>query len=116
LKFTHNEKVAELYRDILDNYKNYSPEEVVKVLAVADNLGNMQRAIDKGMFKGAEASTFATVSSSWFSKNIEELKKKELPYLSNFEKEALFSEEGEDVFNSLPRPTKERLLKEIEDS
>ncbi len=114
LKFTNHEKIAELYNDIIDNHNNYSPDEVFKVLLAADNMAGMDRAINKGMFKGAEDSTYALIKLSWYQENIDKLKLKEgeLTYLSEFEKEALFGEEGEDVFNSLPKPTKDRLIKE----
>ncbi len=114
LKMTHNEKIAELYEDIRDNHSNYTPEEVCRVIDAADNMGNMDRAIKRGMFKGAVATTFELIKLSWYQENIEllKLKENELTYLSNFEKSALFGEEGEDVFNSLPKPTKDRLIKE----
>ncbi|MBC8548946.1 MAG: hypothetical protein H8D23_04785 [Candidatus Brocadiales bacterium] len=113
LKMTHNEKVAELYEDIRDNHSNYTPEEVCKVIEAADGMGNMDKAISRGMFKGAEATTYELIKTSWFQDNIDSLKDKDLPYLSNMEKEALFSEEGEDIFNSLPKPTKDRLISEV---
>lgn len=114
LRFTHNEKLAELYTDIIENYSNYTPDEVVKVLDAADQMGNMDKAISRGMFKGAEASVYGMQKVSWFSENIDALKDKDLPYLSKMEKSALFSEEGEDVFNSLPKPTKDRLISELD--
>jgi hypothetical protein len=113
LKFTQNEKIAELYNDVIEKYSSYTPEEIVKVLKAADEAGNMDKAIKRGMFKSAEASTYAMLKTSWFTENVGSLKDKELPYLSKTERSALFSEEGEDVFNSLPKPTKDKLMGEL---
>jgi len=113
LNMTHNEKVAELYQDIYDNHTNYTPEEVCKVLEAADSMGDMDVAIKRGMFKGAEATTYELIKLSWYQENVDSLRDIELSYLSDIEKDALFSDEGEDVFNSLPKPTKDRLISEV---
>jgi len=113
LKFTHHEKIAELYEDLRDNHTDFTPEQIVKVLETADNMGDMGRAISKGMFKGAEDSTYGITKVSWYQENIDKIKEADVDYLADFEKEALLGDEGEDIFNSLPTPTKDRLIKDF---
>lgn len=114
LKMTHNEKVAGLYTDIRENHSKYTPEEVCKVLEAADKMGNMGRAIERGMFKGAEAATFELIKTSWFKDNIDKLRGMDCSYMSKEAYMSLFDpEDGEDVFNSLPKPTKDRLIEDI---
>jgi hypothetical protein len=109
IKLTHNEKIANLYEEILEKYSEYTPEQVVTIIKKADSMCNMEKAIKRGILKTAEDSTYNLIKTSWLAK----LKEKNLPYLTNMEKEALLSKDGEAVFNSLPKPTKDRIIKDL---
>jgi len=100
ISLTHNEDAVNLYQEV---------KEVYKVIKTADSVGNLANALYKGMIKSAEDATFNTFRVSWLKK----LAEIETPFLSPDEKEALLGEEGEEVFESLPAPTKERIRETI---
>jgi hypothetical protein len=111
ISLTHNEDAINLYQEVIEKYAEYTPEEVYKVIKTADSVGNLTNALYKGMIKSAEDATFSTFKVSWLKK----LAEIETPFLSPDEKEALLGEEGEEVFESLPAPTKERIRETIGD-
>ena len=113
LNMTHNEKAQELYTDILEKYSEYTPAQVAAVMDEADDYANMGKAIDRGMIKNAAVATFGFTKTSWYSTHVKSLQSKDLTYLSENEKEDLFGEEGEAVFDSLPMPTRVKLMTEV---
>ncbi len=114
INLTHDDQAIELYEDMLDKYANYTPEKIYEILTLADDYAKMAKAVQRKIIKTAEAATFGIKKESWYSKNIDSLQSREMPYLSSIEKKALFGDEGEDIFNSLPKPIKDLLFKEVE--
>ena len=113
INLTKDQEIIELYQDILEKKSELSPIDLAIALNKADDLAGMDRAIDRRMVKNAAETVFNLEKTSWFDDHIVNLNTREINYLGSRERGALLSPEGEDVFNSLPKPTKDRLIRDL---
>lgn len=109
IKLAGNEEGKEFYSDVLENHDNYELGKLQDIISKGDEMFNKQ-AVNKGMIKNAELSTYQVKESSWLDK----LADKDLDYIDKHTKQALLSKEGEHVFESLPKPTKDRLKEDLQ--
>ncbi len=114
IKLSHDARAIELYEDILDKHAEYHPTQLAIVLHEADKYFQLDRAVSKGMIKHAAVATYSMEKLSWFEEKLANLDESKTPvYIGKEEYASLFTDEGEDIFNSLPKPTKDKLIQDM---